>query len=174
MLEYTPQFVTCEVVSWGRVADKTEFSFNRTMFRQIDGFAIGSPLGTTLAIIFVGFFEKRIPTDEWPLMYDCYVDDVFSFFVSKAKSAEFFERLNSLHPVRFTVEGEENGSLSFLDVRATKTATGIVISIFRNPTSTGLYTLGIHLAQRCIKSILSARWHTGLFDSARQRLLKVS
>ena len=34
--------------------------------------------------------------------------------------------------------------------------------------------LWIHLTQRCIKSILSACWHTGLFESARQRLLKVS
>ena len=77
----------------------------------------------------------------YEIMYDRYVDDVFSFFVSKAKSAEFFKRLNSLHPaLRFTVEGEENGSLPFLDVRATKTASGIVTSIFRKPTFTGLYT----------------------------------
>ena len=51
-------------------------------------------------------------------MYDPYIDDVF-VFVSKAKSVEFFERLNSLQPaLRFTEEGEENGSLPFLDVRA--------------------------------------------------------
>ena len=49
------------------VTSGVEFSFNGTMFRQIDGVAMGSPLGPTPANIFVGFFEKKIPADEWSL-----------------------------------------------------------------------------------------------------------
>ena len=96
---------------------------------------------STLANFFVDFFDKKISADEWPLMYDHYVEDVFSFFVSKAKSTEFLERINSL-PLALcsTVEGEENGSLPFLDFRATTTPSGIVTSIFRKPIFTGLYT----------------------------------
>ena len=45
-----------------------EFSFNETMFRKIDGVAMGSPLGPALANIFVGFLEKKIPANEWPRM----------------------------------------------------------------------------------------------------------
>ena len=66
-----------------------EFSFNKTMFRQIDGVAMGSPLGPALANIFVGFNERKIPANKWPRMYNRYVDDVFFLFGSKARCADF-------------------------------------------------------------------------------------
>ena len=34
-----------------------QFSFNNIVYSQIDGVAIGSPLGQTLANIFVGYLE---------------------------------------------------------------------------------------------------------------------
>ena len=91
------------------------------MYRQIDGVAMGSPLGPTLANIFVGFYEKKIPENEWPRMYHRYVDDIFSYFNNHESSVVFFERLNTQHPaLRFTLESEEDGSLPFMDVRVTR------------------------------------------------------
>ena len=91
---------------------------------------MGSPLGPALANIFVGFYERKIPADEWPRMYHRYVDDVFSLFESKASCADFHQRLSNLHPaLRFTLEEEDNGSLPFLDVRVTKKDSGFVTSL---------------------------------------------
>ena len=45
------------------------FSFNGEMHRQIDCVAMGSPFGPTLANIFIGFYEKKIPENERPRMY---------------------------------------------------------------------------------------------------------
>ena len=123
------------------VTSDVEFSFDGTMYRQTDGVAMGSPVGPALANIFVGYYEKKIPDDQWPEMYHRYVDDVFSHFVSKDHSGQFLQRLNSLHlALQFTCEGEERGTLPFLDVKVIRELEGIVTSIYRKPTFTGLYT----------------------------------
>ena len=44
-----------------RIATRgVEFSFNNFMYKQIDGVAMGSPLGPALANIFVGFYEQKL------------------------------------------------------------------------------------------------------------------
>ena len=92
-----------------------EFSFNDKIYRQTDGVAMGLPLGPALANIFVGSYEKKIPEEEYPRMYFCFVDDVFSYFANQSKSVEFFERLNGLHEaLRFTQEGEQGVLCPFL------------------------------------------------------------
>ena len=58
-----------------------EFSFNDIMYRQIDGVAMGSPLGPALANIFVGYYETKLfQTISKPAMYYRYMDDTFVVF----------------------------------------------------------------------------------------------
>ena len=75
-----------------------EFSFNNVMYRQIDGVAMGSPLGPALANMFVGYYEsllfKRVKK---PPMYYRYVDDTFGIFDSENDGDKFFHQSNSLH-----------------------------------------------------------------------------
>ena len=64
-----------------------EFCFSDIMFKQIDGIAMGSPLGPTLANIFVRFHESRLLSDEStrPVICFRYVDDCFAIFKKKKK-----------------------------------------------------------------------------------------
>ena len=83
-----------------------EFSFNDIMHRQIDGIALGSPLGPALANIFVGYYESKLfQTTSKPEMYYRYMDDTFVVFSNEDECDLFLDSLNSLHPsLRFTFE----------------------------------------------------------------------
>ena len=80
------------------------------MYQQLDGVAIGSPLETTLANIFVGSREAvLLEKMSKPLFYCRYVDDCFAVFKTKDESTQFHCHLNQMHPaLQFTSEGEEN------------------------------------------------------------------
>ena len=102
---------------------------------------MGSPLGPTLANIFVGFHESRLFENTIkPGVYFRYVDDIFVIFSSELDCGCFHEKLNLLHPaLKFTVEKEQYNSMSFLDVLVEKEGTGLLTSVYRRPTFTGQY-----------------------------------
>ena len=118
-----------------------EFSFNNQMYKQLEGVAMGSPLGPAVANIFVGCYECRLfDNTVKPGVYFRYVDDTFVIFRSELDCGYFHEKLNLLHPaLNFTVEKEQNNSLSFLDVLVEKEGTGFLTSVYRKPTFTGQY-----------------------------------
>ena len=118
-----------------------EFSFNNIMFRQTDGIAMGSPLGPTLANIFVGFYEEQLfATTDKPPIYLRYVDDTFVAVEDGERRIDFEQRLNNLHPnLKFTCGEERDGCLPFLDVQVGRDGAGFTTSVYRKPTFTGEY-----------------------------------
>ena len=134
-----PQQIFVELMEMA--TSSAEFSLNDIMHCQIDGVAMGSPLGPALAIIFVGYYESKLfQTTSKPEMYYRYMDDTVVVFNNEDECDLFLDSLNSLHPsLRFTLEKESNLAVPFLDVLVEKSPSTFITSIYRKPTFTGQY-----------------------------------
>ena len=90
------------------------FIFDQVMYRQIDGVAMGSPLGPILANAFLCHFEKQWFSECPPKVFKRYVDDVFVMFLCQLHLKDFVNYMNTKHPnIKFTSEFEQNDFLSF-------------------------------------------------------------
>ena len=98
---------------------ESSFIFDFLLYKQIDGVAMGSPLGPTLTNAFLCHYEK-----EWldncsshlkPIVYRRYVDDTFVLFSSKEHLQPFVDYMNKQHRcIKFTSETEQNNTFSSL------------------------------------------------------------
>ena len=124
---------------------ESHFLYKGQYYDQIDGVAMGSPLGPVLANLFMGYKEKIwLKRYKGPKVnfYRRYVDDIFCMFDSKEDAYKFLEYLNNRHDcIKFTIEEEEDGKLPFLDVLISKIVGGTFhTTTYRKPTNTGLLT----------------------------------
>ena len=121
------------------------FLYNGSYYKQIEGVAMGSPLGPILSNIFLCYHEKRwldnCPYEFKPMKYLRYVDDTFVLFWNESDADEFQKYLNAQHPnIKFTVEKEQNNTLPFLDVQVTRMDEEFVTGTYRKPTFSGIYS----------------------------------
>ena len=123
---------------------KSHFIFDGQYYDQIDGVAMGSPLGPVLANIFMCHFEEKWLTKSrfCPSLWFRYVDDTFTTFDSKNNANEFLNFLNSRHDsIKFTIEFEEDNEIPFLDILLKRCPDNTLsTSVYRKKTFTGLYT----------------------------------
>ena len=69
-----------------------------------------------------------------------FVDDVLYFIIKKHALTAFHGLLNSIDPhIKFTVEEEHNGQLSFLDTLVTRDNGFLITNVYRKPTHTDKY-----------------------------------
>ena len=121
------------------------FIFNDVLYKQKDGVAMGSPLGPTMANVFLSFYEvkwlEQCPKEFKPAFYRRYVDDIFVLFESAEHLSKFRDYFNTRHPnMSFSFEQEKNGKLSFLDVEVSREKGKFVTTVYRKPTFSGVYT----------------------------------
>ena len=121
------------------------FTFNNKLYIQVDGVAMGSPLGPILANIFLSHHEEnwlnKCPIEFKASFYRRYVDDIFVLFESPESAHSFREYMSPKHQnLNFTVEQENIGSLSFLHVKICRKNGKFVTSVYRKPTFSGVFT----------------------------------
>ena len=120
------------------------FLFNGKYYIQLDGVAMGSPLGPSLANVFLCHWEeiwlKICPEQFSPQYYNRFMDDTFLLFSKEDHVKIFLRYIDSRHKsMSFTHEVESNNSLAFLDVLVTRKDNLLVTSLYRKPTFSGLY-----------------------------------
>jgi hypothetical protein len=75
------------------------FLFDGVLYKQVDGVAMGSPLGPLFANIFLSFHEKSwladCPSVFKPIFYRRYVDDCFLIFTSHNHVTPFLSKLET-------------------------------------------------------------------------------
>ena len=123
------------------------FIFDGKYYDQIDGVAMGWPLGPILANIFMCSFEERFinryKTPNSPLTWTRYVDAHFCLYNNKHSVSTFQSYLNACHPnISFTIELEENNDLPLVDILIKRDGNNPLFktTVHRKKTFTGLYT----------------------------------
>ena len=90
---------------------------------------------------FENIWVEICPSHFKPIIYRRFLDDTFLLFRSKDHVEKFRNYLNKQHKnKKFTSEIEENGSLSFLDIKISRENNKFVTSVYRKPTFSGVFT----------------------------------
>ena len=147
----------------------SHFLFDGNFYDQIDGVAMGSPLGPVLANLFMAVKEKHwlesCPNP--PSFYRRYVDDIFCLLKSEDEANSFLVYLNGKHPnIKFTMETEKEKKLPFLDVLITSNNGNFETSVYRKMTFTGLFMN--------YRSFLPEIYKLGLISTLIDRIYKIS
>ena len=138
---YHLQLERSELANLLNLAVKNQlFQLNGKLYQQVDGVAIGSPLGPLMANTFMCSIEQKlVDNNRIPSFYHRFVDDTITTQRSLASAEDFLNTLNNCHPsLNFTMECEVDGKLAFLGMEAIRTHGHIETKVYVKPTNTGL------------------------------------
>ncbi|XP_076038560.1 uncharacterized protein LOC143023821 [Oratosquilla oratoria] len=108
------------------------------MYKQINGVAMGSPLGVLFANFFMGTIETELLAEARPSIYCRYVDDIFVRVRDQRELQNLKTRFIRASGLNFIYEEANNGHLPFLDALVTAQQTGFLTTIYTKPTNSGL------------------------------------
>ena len=127
--------------------------FNNVYYKQIDGVAMGSPLGPTF---YENMLLNKCPLQFKPKYYRRYVDDILLMFKKQDHVMKFLTYMNSRHQnIKSIFEEEHNNKIAFLDISITRVGNELQTSLFRKKTFSGVYlNFNSHLPSEYKKGLL--------------------
>ncbi|XP_076033080.1 uncharacterized protein LOC143020534 [Oratosquilla oratoria] len=103
------------------------------LFKQVDGVAMGSPLGVLFANMYMAQVEKKVFNDHPPPeLYARYIDDVFITTSSDEDANSLLTAFQNNSCLTFTCEQSEQKRLPFLDIDITKDENGFKTKVYTN------------------------------------------
>ena len=149
ILEDDPRFADRTTLTPAEIADllnfvlrSTYFQYNGSIYEQLEGEAMGSPVSAVITNLYMESFEQQaINTSAYkPRNWKHCVDDTFTI-LDRGNIDSFLQRLNNQQPsIRFTMETEKDYKLAFLDTAVSRQLDGrLTTSIYRKPTHTDQY-----------------------------------
>lgn len=109
------------------------------LYRQIDGVAMGSPLGVLFAEAYMTHVESEAldSIEAKPFTYCRYIDDVFVDIGDEEQLMCLKSKLEEKSLLKFTVEMSVDNRIPFLDVQVDASDGNFMTSVYRKPTDTG-------------------------------------
>ena len=97
--EYDLNITKTDLIELLEIATKNQlFQFEGNLYEQVDGVAIGSPLGSSMANRFMCNIEEKLRNqNKMPAFYKRYVDDTLSKMLDVSFASEFLLTLTQLH-----------------------------------------------------------------------------
>ena len=109
------------------------------LYVQIEGVAMGSPLGPTFANFYMGEIEKRVfeNPENKPNIYARYVDDMFVQIENETELNRLKQLFQDNSVLNFTYELNINSKLPFLDVLVDNSSNRFHTTVYHKPTDHG-------------------------------------
>ena len=135
------------------------------LYYQVDGIAMGSPLGVLFAQAFMTSVEETALTNltRKPSLYCRYIDDILVDVADLDSLHELKAKLEEVSELQFTTELNTNDKINFLDVAIDSSNTCYTTTVYRKPTDAGRCLNGSSVCpDRFKESVIRAYVHRAL------------
>ena len=109
------------------------------IYQQVEGVAMGSPLGPIFANFYMGDLEERIFNDpsNKPIKYARYVDDIYLQANSVDDIRALKQKFEEASVLKFTIELSIENKIPFLDIMVQMNSDSFSTTVYRKPTNMG-------------------------------------